>query len=262
MDCNFYILGIVDRRWYMNAVLWMLNPFIAVISTRGNAESVLSFLVLASLYSLMCGNVTIAALLFGLAVHFKVYPIIYAIPIWFGIDFLINQSKKKREKFVLRLFSWNRFYFGIVSALAFFALTYAMYLVYGMEFLQETYLYHITRKDHRHNFSLYFLHMYLSSTTPSASSLLSFVPQLGLVLSIGVLTAHDMALAWFLQTFAFVALNKVCTSQYFMWYLCLLPLVLSSSTLMTSRKTLGLVLLISWIVGQVTDSFVWFDVEK
>lgn len=51
------------------------------------------------------------------------------------------------------------------------------------------------------------------------------------------------------QTFAFVTFNKVCTSQYFLWYLVFLPLYLPDSVFMKNRK-LGLWSLAAWVVGQ------------
>lgn len=285
---------LADKRWNINACLWMLNPFVAGISTRGNAESVMALLVLATLHTLSNNQVILSAVLFGVSVHFKVYPIIYAVPIWFGIDYFTQQqtdtsrgmsTKAKRitrqstaatsartdsplKPFKFLLFSQKRIVFGVVAASVFLALNLLMYQIYGQEFLNETYLYHITRKDHRHNFSLYFLHMHLSSLEASSSwslvtSLLSFGPQLALVLLLGIFFANDIILACFLQTFAFVALNKVCTSQYFMWYLCLLPLVLPSSKLMTEKSAARLckvfipkctLLLVLWVAGQVRSS--------
>ena len=128
--------------------------------------------------------------------------------------------------------------------------------------MHETYLYHISRKDHRHNFSLYFYPLYLFTTPQTSASSLahtllrplgSFLPQFGLVLILGsLLIRKSLSLAIFGQTFAFVMLNKVCTSQYFMWYLFLLPLVLTESRLVTKAKwRTGLTCLVLWVASQV-----------
>jgi GPI mannosyltransferase 1 subunit M len=203
--------------------LWILNPFVAIISTRGNAESILSFLVIATIWAISVNKVSLAAVLFGVSVHMKIYPIIYCIPIWFGIDYAMQcgkalqsgKGKKKLPMFKLTMWSRNRLYFGILSAAVFLSCTIGMYILYGQKFLDETYLYHITRKDHRHNFSLYFYHIYLSYDTPSSNmtAVLLFVPQVVLILFLGIYFAGNLPFAFFLQTFAFVMLNKVCTSQ-------------------------------------------------
>jgi GPI mannosyltransferase 1 subunit M len=59
------------------ASIWLLNPIIANISTRGSAESVLGVLVVSVLALAERGRWNAAAVAFGLAVHFKIFPIIY-----------------------------------------------------------------------------------------------------------------------------------------------------------------------------------------
>lgn len=102
---------------------------------------------------------------------------------------------------------------------------------YGQPFLEETYLYHIWRKDIRHSFSVYFYSLYLSSTTPAAAAtattttavtallskaagLLAFVPQIFLVILCFTYKYYqDITFCMFIQTLGFVAFNKVCTVQ-------------------------------------------------
>jgi phosphatidylinositol glycan class M len=52
--------------------------------------------------------------------------------------------------------------FGVVSAGLFIGLNVVFYHLYGELFLQEAFLHHLTRKDPRHNFSIYFYHVYLT----------------------------------------------------------------------------------------------------
>ena len=59
------------------AAIWLLNPIIANISTRGSAESVLGVLVVSVLALAERKRWDAAAIAFGLAVHFKIFPIIY-----------------------------------------------------------------------------------------------------------------------------------------------------------------------------------------
>jgi hypothetical protein len=94
-----------------------------------------------------------------------------------------------------------------------------MLLSYGPPFLTHTYLHHVSRIDHRHNFSPYNTQLYLASAFPSTSKLrvesVAFLPQLALscVLVPLVLAKKDLPASMLAQTFAFVTFNKVCTSQ-------------------------------------------------
>ncbi|KAJ9076719.1 GPI mannosyltransferase 1 [Entomophthora muscae] len=273
---------------------WLLNPFVANISTRGNAESLLVVVILSSFYALITNRFTLGCILYGLSVHLKIYPIIYAVPLVFFIDsnyprqrnLLKRLGKRplKRQKedseqttshIVLSVlyipFFWckmfldnilpdnffefftrSRIQLALYSGGTFMALNCAMYLLYGQEFLEHTYLYHITRRDHRHNFSVWFYPIYLTATSDFISAeklgLATFLPQFALTGLFGWAYGKDFIFACFLQTVSFVALNKVCTSQYFMWYLGLLPLVLTSTTLNFKRD--GIIMLVLWVLGQ------------
>lgn len=80
---------------------------------------------------------------------------------------------------------------------------------------------------------------------------LAFLPQLLLssVLIPLVLAKKDLATSMLAQTFAFVTFNKVCTSQYFLWYMVLLPVYLPRSPFVQNPR-LGFVTLGLWVAGQ------------
>ena len=60
------------------ALAWLLNPLPASISSRGNADSLVLALVLTVVLLTLQQRPVRAGLVFGLAVHFRLYPIIYA----------------------------------------------------------------------------------------------------------------------------------------------------------------------------------------
>ena len=106
--------------------------------------------------------------------------------------------------------------FSVISGSVFLLLTVLFYLIHGRVFLNEALLYHLIRKDHRHNFSPYFLPFYLESVLPLPKwmPIAAFIPQVLLMLIISFKYARkDLPFACFLQTFIFVTFNKVCTSQ-------------------------------------------------
>ncbi|KAJ2759401.1 GPI mannosyltransferase 1 [Coemansia nantahalensis] len=241
------------------AALWLLNPQVANISTRGSAESVVCAAVVATLYAFQRRRVVWGSALFGLSVHLKIYPAIYAVPLLCVLDnsafggggssgrSLPQPTARSR---LVALFNVHRITFAAVSGATFLALTAAMYGIYGYEFLDETYLYHVTRRDHRHNYSAWFLPIYLTFASPAsvAMGLLTFLPQVATVAVLGLAFGRDLYFAAFAQTFAFVAYNKVCTAQYFMWYICLLPVVWPHSAIRLVPR--GLLLVAAWIGPQ------------
>lgn len=206
--------GVTNAAWVAG---WLFNPLVFTVSTRGNADVLVCAAVMACLAWLAEGRVAAAAAAYGLATHLKIYPAVYA-P---GIALLLL-GRRWRRAGVRRLLV-----FAAVAGAVFFGLGAACYALYGHDFLHETYLYHVTRRDHRHNFSPYFYVLYLGADGGgAAASLLYFVPQLAVVLAAAARYGREwpeMCLA--VQTMAFVAFNKVVTAQYFVWYSAYLPLV-------------------------------------
>ncbi|KAH6991072.1 glycosyltransferase family 50 protein [Ilyonectria sp. MPI-CAGE-AT-0026] len=243
------------------AAIWLWNPMVATISTRGSSEGLLGVLTMGLLWAVERRRVSLAAVILGLAVHFKIYPFIYAPAIvwWMDAERLGNTTKQEKPSSVMEALvcfvTPERIKLAIISLATFMGLNILMYSMYGTPFLVHTYFHHVSRIDHRHNFSPYNTLLYLISAAPSASSLriesLAFLPQLLLscVLIPLALAKRDLATSMMAQTFAFVTFNKVCTSQYFLWYMVFLPLYLPYSSLLRYPK-LGVAALSLWVVSQ------------
>ena len=251
-------------QWW--ALAWAFNPLSSIISARGNADSLTNVLILMTINGVLRGkrndkyrHMIAAGSAFGLAIHLRLYPVIYAPAFWL---YLTSGSLISRSMLVFMSCALISFcYFGAIS-----------YWMYGTEFLQNSYLYHTNREDPRHNFSVYFLDTYLKlssrlvagtgnddSATAALNALCmtngsnacesvsgfgslleiylasafnktyglvirSFLPQILLIIFSAIrLSEANLCVCLLVQTMIFVAFNRVVTAQYFTWYLCLIP---------------------------------------
>ncbi|ODV86706.1 glycosyltransferase family 50 protein [[Candida] arabinofermentans NRRL YB-2248] len=243
------------------SLLWLWNPMVITISTRGSSESIMTIVVLLITYHAMHNNIIISGLLSGLAIHLKIYPVIY-IP---AILLTINSTQSFKQPITL-----DRLLFIISTVVSFGALTALMYYYYGWEYLNEAYLYHLIRLDHRHNFSIYNIALYFNSYTEKSSlkffgdflklEKLAFIPQLSLSAVLIPLTLANINLpsCLFIQTFTFITFNKVITSQYFIWFLCFLPMYLSTTTISLKK---GVILIIGWVLTQALWLYYGYKLE-
>lgn len=154
--------GMSESRAVKFNAIWLLNPMVANISTRGNAESVIGAMVLGSFYLIMKRRIGWGAFLYGLSVHFKTYPIIYSISLLVLMDdkyFQVQDKealeveKEKEEggrggqlsssvhrssgskdsvvikavKNLINFITWRRVQFGLLSGAWFFFFTGLMY---------------------------------------------------------------------------------------------------------------------------------------
>lgn len=231
---------------------WLFNPLSINISTRGNYEAIVCCLVAACLWAMTRKKLILLSVCLGLAVHIRIYPVIYAFPLLFyvrswSVTASDNKNKKvskkqnKQKSFsLLTLFTPAQWVFSFVCFGTFAMVTLLCFIVYRMDFLENTYLYHLTRTDHRHNLSVYWYHLCLSMyksvtlSTPAtigtlALKLASFFPQIIAMVAVGIRffstgIFKDAAFGMWAMTSIFVAFNKVYTVQYFAWWLIIAPL--------------------------------------
>ncbi|KAH8160995.1 hypothetical protein CIB48_g7241 [Xylaria polymorpha] len=90
---GYLIMQILQRHAHMStaracrfASIWLLNPMVATISTRGSSEGLLGVLVTALLWAVLERRVLLSGLLLGVGVHFKIYPFIYAPAVIWWMD--------------------------------------------------------------------------------------------------------------------------------------------------------------------------------
>ena len=266
---NDYIKEKKDEAYYGYASLFYLyNPLTIVICTRGSADCIITFLVLLSLIYLEKKNYYLSALIYGFAVHFKIYPIIYAPSLFLYLlykEYIRDTSQPPEPiKFCQRicfkitltikmvfkyLFTKVALSFVIISSSIFFFFLGLFYKLIGYKFLYEYLLYHLVRKDHRHNYSIFYYMIYLTYDNDFSKylSLITFLPQMILILTVTVFLYKDINLCLIVLTMIFVHFNKVITAQYFIWYLSLIPLIIHRNVLFNRRKPKFIVIFSLWM---------------
>lgn len=229
---------------------WLFNPFTLTISTRGSFESAVSTGMLSILQLIMYEKTVLACALLGFVIHLRIYPVIYVIPLCCFLCLDCNsfcEHSKQQGNYgewarrISNRFDWGKKLFTrlpevltlIISFLSFWMLC---FVFFGSDFQNETYSYHVGRKDVRHNFSPMFYVEYIAPRRQLSTfyKIVSILPQIMTVTVVGFKFAKDLPFCLLMQTIGFVALNKVSTAQYFIWYMCLIPTAIPSGIVQCS----------------------------
>lgn len=130
--------GMSVERSLKFASIWLLNPMVATISTRGSSEGLLGVMVIALLWAITERRVVLSGVLLGLSVHFKIYPFIYAPSIIWWMDEkhlspgAVQKTAKGEEKMsivavVMKFCNKSRITLTATSLLTFVLLNLIMY---------------------------------------------------------------------------------------------------------------------------------------
>ncbi|XP_013118154.1 GPI mannosyltransferase 1 [Stomoxys calcitrans] len=276
-----------------SACFWLYNPLTAVISTRGNGDSFSSFFVIFTLYLLIKSDdcrenlkkrnwlIFIAGCIHGFAIHLRLYPLLFSLAYYLTLSRGLVRSIKDFLRILLfPSFQQLLLVFGTLLSLTTF--TCIFYKLYGWQYIYEGYLYHFIRKDIRHNFSLYFLMQYLSSGLGVGGQgmlekIVILAPQFILILYLTIgfgQYRQTLPFCIFSVTYTLVTFNSVVTSQYFIWYMALLPLCINNfSQTMSMEKSAfyfglwmlsqGLWLLPAYLLEfQMWNTFYWIGAQS
>ncbi|KAJ8888647.1 hypothetical protein PR048_008139 [Dryococelus australis] len=229
------------------ACLCLYNPLAIIIATRGNADSLSAALVLMSVLLLSKGRVVLSGMVHGLAVHLRLYPLVFSLPMYLSL-----RSSDTKSHGVIP--NRNQLKLAVSCASIVVALAVIFYFVYGYECLHESFFYHLSRRDSKHNFSVYFYMMYLTSVDAPSDlmlKILTFAPQgmLLLVFSFVYSSKDNLMFCLLVQAIVMVMYNPVMTSQYFVWFLSLLPACVPALAI---SKIRGLMLGTLWGLAQIS----------
>ncbi|XP_041985608.1 GPI mannosyltransferase 1 [Aricia agestis] len=240
------------------SLFWIYNPMSIAISTRGNADSLPCFVLIISILFLQLHaksllKYILSGVFLGLAIHLRLYPVFLSLPMYLSLgEYKIHRNTQFIDAFKALMPNTKQITLTLSCVFTFISLSYFLYIKYGYDFLFETYIYHFIREDTRHNFSVFFYYAYLTKDE-FALDMVKIIAQtfellILLVLSLAFGTKPvTLPFAMFSVTVVLVAFNTVMTSQYFIWFLSLLPLVVHSFK-MSLTKALMLVLL--WLGSQ------------
>jgi len=127
-----------SRRATLLIALHLLNPIVIGVSTRGSSESVLSLLVLLTLFCALRGRWDATAILLGLSTHWKIYPVIYSVSC-VGVIATEHQHDIKKDRprglipdliqYIDGFVTAKTVRFAGISACTFFILGLLMYLM-------------------------------------------------------------------------------------------------------------------------------------
>ena len=183
------------------ACVWLFNPLVLNVSTRGNFESLIAFLVLASLLALLSKRLLLAACLLASSAHLKPFTVIYlpAFLVCIDAEFAggagsaaepppalpaarraaphprpplprVGRLCEVVRLWLRRVLSPQRLVFGLSFCAWSGALGGVSYAWCGDVYIREALVYHLTRADAKHNFSPYFYAVrHLTGVEPRAS---------------------------------------------------------------------------------------------
>lgn len=253
-----------------SSLFWLYNPLSIGISTRGNADSVPCLFIIISLLFLQTETVKgvlkyiFSGIFLAISIHLRLYPLAFSFPMYLSLgNYKIKRSTGTFEGIWALLPNTKQIALAASCVVTLFLLTYSMYIRYGYEFLFETYIYHLFRKDTRHNFSVFFYYSYLTMDQLSFDIVktISHIFELIILFVISLTFGTDsktLPFALFCQSVVLVAFNSVMTSQYFIWFLSLLPLVVLNFKLVRPN---AMFLQIIWIAAQLAWLFYAYLLE-
>ena len=254
---------------------WMYNPIAISICTRGSMDSITNFFKLFMIKNLIQiydtttfkntfnnnnnnnNNTSIVGICLGLLIYLRIYPIIYVPSLL--LYYYYNNNKNDSWKKNIMIFIT----YLIITFTLLFGISYYMN---GKEYLENAILFHYKRKhENKHNFSSMFYIKHLNYCNNNDDNcienivlLLSKVPQILIITLLPwyILSKNnnqknkkdDIIIVLFAITALFVAFNRVCTAQYFTWFICIMPFL---NIKLTSNLIIGvilwLVVVLSWL---------------
>lgn len=116
---------------YVSAV-WLLNPMVANISTRGSSEGIVCAIVVAVLWAGLERRAGVCGGLLGLGVHVKIYPFVYAAGLWWWFGDAgkgVLEEVKEGLKRPLGMINRDRVMLVLASAGTFVGLNAVMYMM-------------------------------------------------------------------------------------------------------------------------------------